>query len=186
MRRATPAAFLDRDGVLNAASVDRARRPHPPCRADQVVLLPRVPEACEQLRAAGLRLIVVTNQPDVARGTTPASTVTEINQLLRRLLPLDDVVVCLHDDSDECRCRKPKPGLILSAASRWNIDLAASTLVGDRWRDIDAGRAAGVATVFLDRGYREPQPVGPDLVASELIDAVPFIIRRAMVRSTPT
>jgi D-glycero-D-manno-heptose 1,7-bisphosphate phosphatase len=177
------AVFLDRDGVLNAPVV-RGGRPYPPASPDEVVLLLGVAEACAQLKSAGLCLIVVSNQPDIARGTTTVDDVTAINTTLADLLPLDEILVCPHDDADGCGCRKPQPGLILAAADGWDIDLDLSSLVGDRWRDIDAGRAAGVATIFLDRGYRERRPIEADLVTDELVSAVPFILHRALARST--
>jgi D-glycero-D-manno-heptose 1,7-bisphosphate phosphatase len=174
----TAAVFLDRDGVLNEAVV-RDGRPHPPRSADAVRLLPGVTEACAALAEAGLRLIVVTNQPDVARGTQALSDVEAINDQLRAALPLDEVVVCPHDDADDCGCRKPRPGMIVDAARRWDIDLACSVTVGDRWRDIAAGRAAGTRTVHIDRHYAEPAPAEPDLIVSELEESVQWIIRTA-------
>lgn len=172
------AVFFDRDGVLNRCEV-RDGRPHPPRHADEVRLLPKVEEACAVLKRAGLVLIVVTNQPDIARGTASLEDVDAINGRLRALLPLDEIAVCPHDDDDDCPCRKPRPGLVVDSAATWGIDLATSVLVGDRWRDIEAGRAAGVATVFIDRGYAERRPLGSDIVVSELHAAVPFVLDRA-------
>jgi D-glycero-D-manno-heptose 1,7-bisphosphate phosphatase len=173
-----PAAFLDRDGVLNAAPIIDGV-PHPPPRADDVEILPYVSEACATLVQAGVRLIAVTNQPDIARGKVSRAIVDEINEELLRQLPLTDIVVCPHDDADECACRKPRPGMILDAAARHGLALDRSVLVGDRWRDIAAGQAAGVATVFVDHNYDERRPIGPDLVVRSLREAIPFILRRA-------
>lgn len=173
-----PAAFLDRDGVINAACV-RAGRPHPPATVADLVILPGVAEACRRLRAEGLLVLVATNQPDIARGTTAAHEVARIHEVLLDRLAIDAVLVCPHDDADGCQCRKPRPGLLLDAADRWGIDLSRSTMVGDRWRDIDAGHAAGVATVFIDRGYDERRPHDHGHVATELITALPFILERA-------
>ena len=170
-----PAVFLDRDGVLNAARVVDGR-PHPPADLSELAVLPGVEPACRRLAEAGLRLIVVTNQPDVARGTQSLDAVEAINDRLRAELGLDDVIVCPHDDADGCSCRKPRPGMLLRAAGEWGIDLAGSVMVGDRWRDIEAGRAAGARTVFVDRHYDEPAPVDPDLTVSELEESVPWII----------
>jgi D-glycero-D-manno-heptose 1,7-bisphosphate phosphatase len=175
------AAFLDRDGVLNRPTI-RAGRPHPPHSLEDVELLPGVVEACAELRDADIVLIVVTNQPDIARRSADPAVVRAINDTLQSELAIDEVAVCPHDDSDECRCRKPRPGLLLDAAARWDVDLSRSSMVGDRWRDIEAGRAAGVATVFLDRNYAERPPERPDLVADELIEAVPFLLERAGIR----
>lgn len=164
MRRAV---FLDRDGVLNRAVV-RAGRPHPPRRVDEVERLPGVEESCRRLAAQGWALIVVTNQPDVARGTATAEEVAAINGTVVADLPVTDVLVCLHDDADRCACRKPLPGLLHEAAERWDIDLSSSVMVGDRWRDVAAGQAAGVETFFIDHGYDEPRPTAPDHVVTDL------------------
>lgn len=172
------AVFLDRDGVLNQALVV-AGRPHPPASVDDLVILPGVRAACSTLREAGLLLIVVTNQPDVARGTTTRAAVDRINDALQAEVPVDDVLVCWHDDADGCSCRKPAPGLLERAAERWGINLAGSVMVGDRWRDVEAGRRAGCHTVFVDRSYAERRPEQPDLVVAELPDAVEWILERA-------
>jgi D-glycero-D-manno-heptose 1,7-bisphosphate phosphatase len=169
------AVFLDRDGVLNAPVVVDGR-PHPPASPEELELLPGVAEACAELAAAGLPLIVVTNQPDIARGTQSAEAVDAINARLRELIAVDEVVVCPHDDADECACRKPKPGMLVDAARRRELELERSVMVGDRWRDIEAGRAAGTRTVFLDRSYAERAPDGPDLTVNELKESVTWII----------
>ncbi len=169
------AVFLDRDGVLVAAEV-RNRRPYPPASLAEMVLLPGVEDACSRLKRAGFLLIVVTNQPDIARGKTEKGMVDAINAELQMRLGLDEVCVCPHDDADECECRKPKPGLLLTAARRWNVDLPTSFMVGDRWRDVEAGRAAGCRTVFLDYGYAERRPEKPDIATTSLAAAVPDLI----------
>ena len=165
------AVFLDRDGVLNAAVV-REGRPYPPPSLAEMTLLPGAEDACARLRAAGFLLIVVTNQPDIARGAAKRGEVDEINAALQTRLALDEVCVCPHDDADGCACRKPKPGLLLAAARRWNIDLTRSFMVGDRWRDIEAGQAAGCRTAFLDYGYAERRPERPDFCARSLAAVV--------------
>lgn len=170
------AVFLDRDGVLNRAVV-RNRRPFAPGSLEELVIPAGVEDACAALRAARLLLIVVTNQPDVARGLGTAEGVEAINERLRERLVLDDVRTCPHDDRDGCDCRKPKPGLILEAARDWKIELAASVMVGDRWRDIEAGRGAGCKTVFIDHGYDEPGPERADLTVRALVEAVPWIVQ---------
>jgi D-glycero-D-manno-heptose 1,7-bisphosphate phosphatase len=172
------AVFLDRDGVLIAARVVDGR-PHPPGGLDEVETLPGVPEACEALHGAGLLLIVVTNQPDVARGSQEPEVVEAINDRLEAELGLDAVIVCPHDDDDGCECRKPLPGMILDAAERFDVELSRSVTVGDRWRDIEAGRAAGTRTLYIDRGYREPAPPKPDLVVGELNEGVKWIVESA-------
>lgn len=157
MRRAV---FLDRDGVLNRAII-RAGKPYPPSSPAEVEIEPDVPGSLARLKAAGLLLLVITNQPDVARGAQNRQTVEAIHTTLRETLPVDDFFVCFHDDGDGCACRKPKTGLLLEAAARYGLDLSAAFVVGDRWRDIDAGRAAGCHTIWIDRGYAERGPSRP-------------------------
>jgi D-glycero-D-manno-heptose 1,7-bisphosphate phosphatase len=168
------AVFLDRDGVLNATVV-RDGVPYPPGSADEVEVLPGVEEACSRLREAGFELVVVTNQPDIARGTQTSEAVGRINDVLLAALPLDEVVVCPHDDDDGCACRKPKPGMLIETAQRRRIDLAESFMVGDRWRDVEAGLRAGCRTVFVDRGYDERSPQ-PDVSVSDMGEAAVWIL----------
>lgn len=177
--------FLDRDGVLNQAIV-RNGRPLPPATVDDVVIADGVPEACRQLSDAGLLLVVVTNQPDLARGTTTWHAVDAINTRLTDELGLDAVYVCPHDDDDACGCRKPSPGLLLEAALDLGVDLTRSFMVGDRWRDIEAGRRAGVATVWVRSDYREPPPSAPDHVVSRLLDLVHLLGSGALAGGCPT
>jgi D-glycero-D-manno-heptose 1,7-bisphosphate phosphatase len=171
------AVFLDRDGVLNEPVVV-AGRPLPPDSVADLVLAPGVVEACAELRRAGFLLILVTNQPDIARGTRDRAAVDAINDELRRRLGLDDVLMCPHDDGDDCACRKPRPGMILEGAARWGVGLPASVMVGDRWRDVEAGRGAGCRTVLLARDYDERRARGADLVADTLAEAVPWIVEQ--------
>ena len=151
------AVFLDRDGVINA-SVVRDGKPYPPASVEEMEILPGVPSALATLRGAGFDLIVVTNQPDVARGTQTRAAVDAIHAKMQRDLPLDAIYACFHDDADHCDCRKPKPGLLVNAARDRGIDLPTSFMVGDRWRDTDAGLAAGTRAIFIDRGYSERKP----------------------------
>jgi D-glycero-D-manno-heptose 1,7-bisphosphate phosphatase len=168
-----PAVFLDRDGVLNRAVV-RGGRPYPPDRLDEVEILPGVPEALERLKAAGFALIVATNQPDVARGRQTRAAVEAIHARLATVLPIDEFRVCYHDDKDDCPCRKPKPGLLNQAPQ---YDLRRSIIVGDRWRDIEAGRRAGCRTAILvDYGYDEGRTVEPDLRVRSLAEAADWIL----------
>lgn len=168
------AAFIDRDGVLIAgATVEGRPHPLPEGEAD---ILPGVPDACRRLHEAGFVLICVSNQPDIARGTSSAARVAATNAALQRRLELDALLVCPHDDADDCDCRKPKPGLLIEGARRFDVDLAASVMIGDRWRDIEAGKRAGCTTIFVDHGYRERRPENPDVVVANLPDAVPYAL----------
>ena len=175
MRRAV---FLDRDGVINRA-VLRDGKPYPPSTLADLRILAGVRDACRKLREAGFALILITNQPDIARGTINAAEVTQIHERLKTYLKLDDIQVCPHDDDSHCSCRKPQPGLLLDAARRWNIDLASSYVVGDRWRDVEAGQRAGCQTVFVDYGYRERRPDAPYLKVRSLLEAANWIVEIA-------
>ena len=171
------AVFLDRDGVLNRAIV-RNGKPFPPSSLEELEILPGIREACEALHRADFLLIMVTNQPDVVRGRQTREVVEAINQAVSDCLSLDDIRVCYHDNSDNCKCRKPEPGLLLEAAREWKIDLSASFVVGDRWKDIEAGRRAGCSTVFVDSGYSEMRPETFDKLATSLSDAVDWILHK--------
>ena len=167
--------FLDRDGVLNRAVV-RDGKPYPPRSLDELEILPGTPEALARLQAAGFRLIVVTNQPDVARGKQTRSMVEMIHKALQAQLPLDEFRVCYHDDADGCACRKPAPGMLLDAAKGTDFDLATSFMVGDRWRDVEAGNRAGVKTVLIDYGYNEFLKNQPDMKVRSFPEAVDWIL----------
>ena len=169
------AVFLDRDGVLVEAPVVDGR-PVSVLTAEEMVLLPGVGAACSELRHAGWLLIGITNQPNIARRVQSAESVERQNRRLREELGLHDVRVCPHDDGDRCDCRKPLPGLIVGAARDWGIDLGNSVMVGDRSRDIEAGRKAGCRTVLVDHGYTGEGPRDPDVVVGSLAEAVPYIL----------
>jgi len=171
------AVFLDRDGVLNQAVV-RNGTPYPPANAAELVLAPNAVEALRELKAQGFLLLVVTNQPDVAKGITTRASVEEINRKLAAELPVDEIFVCYHKDGDGCDCRKPKPGMLLEGARKYNVDPAGSFMVGDRWRDVEAGQNAGCRTVFIDGGYEERQPARPaDARVHSLRDAADWILQ---------
>jgi D-glycero-D-manno-heptose 1,7-bisphosphate phosphatase len=170
------AVFLDRDGVINRAPV-RDGTPHPPASVTELEILPGVAGALEQLKKAGFMLIVVTNQPDVARGTTTREAVEAIHAHLADTLPIDRFVVCYHDTADECDCRKPRAGMLLACAKDLQIDLARSYMVGDRWRDLEAGRRAGCKTFFIDYGYDEERPRDYDFRVASLAEAASVILK---------
>jgi D-glycero-D-manno-heptose 1,7-bisphosphate phosphatase len=169
------AVFLDRDGVLNEALV-RDGKPFPPRSPEELVVFPGVAAACQGLRERGLVLVIVTNQPDVARGLQSAAGVAAINALLRQEINVDAVYVCHHDNDDGCPCRKPKPGMLLAAARDLNLDLNQSFMVGDRWSDIAAGQGAGCRTVYIDYGYQEQGATEPDHVAHTPVEALEWVL----------
>lgn len=169
------AVFLDRDGVINRAVV-RDGKPYPPANPDALVILDGVADALERLSEADYMLIVVTNQPDVARGTQTIEEVEAIHQKLHDELPLDEIIACCHDDADDCDCRKPKPGALREAAKRHGINLKKSFMIGDRWRDVEAGQRAGTTVYFIDYGYAEQQPQQPFIRVRSLAEAADRIL----------
>jgi len=174
------AVFLDRDGVINQVFV-RDGKSYPPQNLQQLQVLPGVKEALEKLKSAGYLLIVVTNQPDVARGNQTREQVEEFHRALRQQfgLPIDDFRVCYHDDRDGCECRKPLPGMLTAAAGEYGLNLGSSFMIGDRWRDVEAGRRAGCRTIFLDHGYTEPfQAEAPEVRVRSLQEAAEWILSR--------
>jgi D-glycero-D-manno-heptose 1,7-bisphosphate phosphatase len=171
-REKNRAIFLDRDGVVSR-SIVRDGLPFAPTNLTDFAILPEAPAACQQLKQAGFLLVVVTNQPEVGRGTMKQETVEAMHAKMCRELPIDRTEVCYHPGhgKSHCDCRKPKPGLLLKAMRELNIDLAQSWMVGDRWRDIDCGHAAGCRTIFIDRGYSESLKQSPDFRAKDLAEA---------------
>lgn len=177
MSSSSPAVFLDRDGVLNRTIV-REGVTHPPDSLAEFELLPGVPAACAKLAAAGWKLVVVTNQPDVARGVQLRENVEAIHSHLKQVLPLVDIRACYHDTPDGCECRKPKPGMLLAAAKENRLDLQRSFLVGDRWSDIVAGQAAGVASILVETPFSGRERCTPAACVPDLAAAADWILTR--------
>jgi D-glycero-D-manno-heptose 1,7-bisphosphate phosphatase len=168
------AVFLDRDGVINRA-ITKDGQPSAPFSLDEFEILPGVIDALGALRAAGFLLIVTTNQPEIARGGARREQVETIHQFMRTRLPLDDVLVCYHDDSDKCACRKPRPGMIIRAAVDHEVRLDRSFMVGDRWRDIGAGKNAGCRTILVSP-FPESLRIEPDIELPDLVAAARWIL----------
>jgi D-glycero-D-manno-heptose 1,7-bisphosphate phosphatase len=176
MSQPRPAVFLDRDGVINRAYV-REGKPSPARSLEEFELLPRVADACSILKELG-PLIVVTNQPDVGRGTLSRAAVEEIHQEIFRLLPISRIEVCYEDGRDpKSLFYKPAPGMLLRAASEMNLNLCESIMIGDRWRDIDCGRVAGCLTIWIDHGHDEPLRNAPDHAVPDLLAAAELLQR---------
>jgi D-glycero-D-manno-heptose 1,7-bisphosphate phosphatase len=165
------AAFLDRDGVINRAILVNGV-PRPPSSVNEVEILEGVVEAIQLLKAHDFVPVVVTNQPDVARGTISQTAVNQINSHIATLSGIKHFYTCIHDDIDLCGCRKPKPGLIIQSASELGLNIPASFMVGDRWRDVAAGQSAGCRSFFIDYSYPEKAPEKPFTTIFSLLDAV--------------
>ena len=171
------AVFLDRDGVVNRGVV-RKGKPYPPQTLEELELLPGVESAVKGLKDSGYQIIIVTNQPDVRTGVQSIEVLERMHDRLRSWLPIDDIKVCLHNDEDDCACRKPKPGMLIEAAQQHGISLKDSYMIGDRWRDIEAGKAAGCSTFFVDYQYDERRPVNPGKIVSGLAEASRYIMQK--------
>jgi D-glycero-D-manno-heptose 1,7-bisphosphate phosphatase len=178
------AVFLDRDGVLNRALV-RNGHPHPPSRVEDFELYNDVAAGCARLKAANFLLVVITNQPDVGRGTQSREAVEAMHVKMQSALPsLDRIEICYHAGErygEPCDCRKPRPGLILRAAAKLKIDLRASYVIADRWRDVDCAHAAGCKAIFIQRGYEESLREVPDFTVTNFSEAVNTVLRDAGV-----
>ncbi len=168
-----PAVFLDRDGVINKTFI-RNGKPYPPLYFDDLQILPGVDKALELLKKAGFCLIVVTNQPDVGRNTQTMAVVDQMHQYLQKTLPLDDIFTCIDETSENY---KPLPGMLNLAARQYHLNLSKSYMVGDRWRDINAGRAAGCKTIFIDYQYKEKLEKPSHFTCSGLLEAAKIIVK---------
>jgi D-glycero-D-manno-heptose 1,7-bisphosphate phosphatase len=166
-----PAAFLDRDGVINHANIIDGIS-CPPRSLSEVEILPGVLNATKMIIDKGYIPVVITNQPDISRGLISEAQVNEINQHIGNLTGIRNFYVCGHDDSDSCDCRKPKPGMIKKACSELNLNIEKSFLVGDRWKDIAAGQEMNLKNYFIDYSYKEPLPKLPFIRVSSLLEAV--------------
>jgi D-glycero-D-manno-heptose 1,7-bisphosphate phosphatase len=174
-----PAVFLDRDGVIVVPEF-RDRRSFAPKRLEDFRFYPEAVASLQRLKEAGFLLAVVTNQPDVGNGLIARSEVDAMHEIMASELPVDAIKACFHRQADGCKCRKPKPGMILEAAVELGVNLNNSFMVGDRSSDIEAGRAAGCATVFIDLGYDEPAPDAPDYVVHSIMEAADVILETAL------
>jgi len=170
------AVFLDRDGVLNISHVVSGK-PYAPRKLEDFILVHGADSQLRRLKSAGFFLIVVTNQPDVGNGIVKKEVVEAMHARLKESLPVDGIEVCYASQEEGSIRRKPQPGMILDAAEKWNIDLAESFLIGDRWSDIEAAHRAGCVSIFIDHGYGERRPDRPDHVSKNLAESVEYILK---------
>ena len=169
------AVFLDRDGVINKVIFRNGNtgKPIAPWSKEEFSLIPDIKDSLFNLKNDGFKLFVVTNQPDIAKGIIDNSFVVEMNEIILKYLPIDEIRFCPHSNMDECDCRKPKPGMILGLADKWNIDCQNSFLIGDSCKDIEAGKKVGVTTFLLKRHYNKG--VNADHKVTDLSEAVKII-----------
>jgi D-sedoheptulose 7-phosphate isomerase len=169
MRRAV---FLDRDGVINRVIL-KDGKPFSPKTVKELVLNAGIADFLAKTKKAGFLNIVFTNQPDIARGLMDSKNLQAMHDFLLKNLAIDDIYLCPHDDADNCLCRKPKPGMLIEAARKWEIDLNGSFVVGDQRKDAQAGKNAGCITILLDFSYNKN--VECDYRSADLQSALAFI-----------
>lgn len=166
--------FIERDGVLNKVRVERQHQVSPVMLEDFRVCRTARP-LLQSLKAAGFVLIATTNQPGLSHGHLPRRELDRMHDQLRRELPLDDILICPHDATDDCPCRKPRPGLLEEAGFQWHLDLDRSFVISDKWQDAEAARQAGCTSVvikspWLGSGHH-------DLLVSSLAAAVEKVLQ---------
>lgn len=148
------AIFLDRDGVINKAIIINGK-PFSPRAVKDFKLNQGIISTLNQLKKRRFLIIVITNQPDIARGLMTDKELVKMHGLMKEVLPIDDIFICPHDDRHRCSCRKPQAGMLYAAARKWSIDFHQSFMVGDTEKDIQAGRVAGCKTVLLTTRYNK-------------------------------
>jgi len=167
------AIFLDRDGVINEVVFHRTKKPSSPWNFEEFKLINGIKKPLEELSQMGYYLFIISNQPDIARGHIKKDTTERINKIIYETFPIKEIFVCPHDDHHDCNCRKPKPGMIFILSKKWKIDLKKSFLIGDNWKDMEAGKSAGCITIILDQPYN--QLVEADFRVKNLERAVDMI-----------
>ena len=152
INKVNKAVFLDRDGVINKAIIKDGKAYSPRC-FDEFRFIDNIAEHILELKKAGLLLIVATNQPDIARGKLKIAELEKMNEYIYNNLDVDHIFVCIHDDLDNCSCRKPKPGMLLDASDKYGIDIKNSYFIGDGWKDMSAAKSAGCKGLLIDKSY---------------------------------
>ena len=165
------AIFLDRDGTLNKVYIENGL-PISPSSLNKFKIIKGVKKSINRLKKLNFLCILITNQPDVFRGKISKKTVVKMNSYIKKKIKLDDMFVCYHDNEHNCSCRKPKPGLLLKASKKWKIDLKKSFMIGDRWKDILAGKKVGCKTIFINNNYKNDKKVKADFTFKSLLNAV--------------
>jgi len=165
------AIFLDRDGTLNKAYIENGL-PISPSSLNKFKIIKGVKKSINKLKKLNFLCILITNQPDVFRGKISKKTVVKMNSYIKKKIKLDDMFVCYHDNEHNCNCRKPKPGLLVKASKKWKIDLNKSFMIGDRWKDILAGKKVGCKTIFINNNYKNDKKVKADFTFKSLLKAV--------------
>ena len=167
------AIFLDRDGVINEVVFHKSDKPSSPWNFNEFKLLPHVKEPLAEFTKMGYLLFIISNQPDISRGFIEKGITEKISRIIYDKYPIKEIMICPHDDHHNCNCRKPNPGMILELSKKYNIDLKKSFLIGDNWKDIEAGQRAGVITILINYPYNKS--VKTDYRVKNLVSAVKLI-----------
>ena len=174
MRRAV---FLDRDGVLSKVYVKNGKG-FAAKKLKDFKLFYGSKESVRKLKLAGFMVIVVTNQPDVGNKLITKITLKKMHDKLKKITNVDAIYTCIHSQSANCYCRKPKPGMILTAAKKYKINLKKSFMAGDRLSDILAGKKAKCRSIFLDKKYFEKKPKYQEATFNNLPQAANYILKQ--------
>jgi len=170
------AVFLDRDGVINKAiTIDG--KGYAPRLLKDFKIFPKVKNDVIKLKKRGFKVFVITNQPDIGNKLIKKKTLNEMHSFLKAKVPIDKIYFCPHTKNDRCKCRKPKPGMIIKASNESKIYLKESYVVGDRKIDIDAGLKAGCKTIFVNNNYYEKKPTKQEKTVKSLHAAVKYILK---------
>lgn len=161
--------FLDRDGIINEI-VMRAGVISSPRTVAEFVVRPDFIEFYRRLQPTSLNIFVVSNQPDVSRGAIVTTDLAQIVDVMNARFKFTEILHCIHDDSDECNCRKPKPGMISGFLETYNLNADEAIIIGDSYKDILAGQAAGIQTVYLQQAYNALGACEPDYVVTRLTE----------------
>ncbi len=173
------AVFIERDGVLNEVRVERQHQVSPMTMEDFKIKREAIP-LLKKLKDSGLLLIATTNQPGISRGYQSRRELDRMHDLLRATFALDDLLVCPHDETDGCPCRRPKPGLLVEAGFKWRLNLDACFVISDKWQDAGAARAAGCTSLLLQSPWNGT--ARRDLVLPDLAAAVDRVLRLSNAR----
>lgn len=170
------AIFFDRDGVLIEAVV-KNKKPFSIKKIKDLKFLINDNEIFLKLKNLGYKLIIVTNQPDVARNKISEKFVDDVNSAIKKKYFIDYAYTCLHDDISNCSCRKPKNGLLIEAQRDFNLNIKKCFLIGDRWKDISAAESSGCKSIFIDYNYDEKKPEKYTFKVNSISEAINIILK---------
>lgn len=173
MNKLTKAIFFDRDGVLIHAPVNREGKPKSIKTKKQIRFVNGIITFCKKFKSKFF-LIMITNQPEYVLKKNTKKNINEINFYIKKKLKLDDFFVSFSNDEKDY-FRKPNPGMLFSAKSKYNVEFKKCFFIGDRWRDVDAGNKVGCKTIFINRNYNEKLNSKPKYIVKNIKEIYKFI-----------